>query len=144
MSKGRVVALHVKPPEGGVRAVEELQAETGVGFADDKCAGRRLRQALLLSTETLHDFGYEPGQLREQVTLELPGLQNLTPGVQVRAGNVVFRIEQDCAPCGNMARNLGEEPAEFQARLAGRRGMLCTVAEGGSVRVGDEVTVLEG
>jgi MOSC domain-containing protein YiiM len=143
MQSGRVVALHLKPESGGVQPVEELVALDGVGFEGDKCAGRRLRQALLLGTETLSEFGYEAGQLREQVTVDLPGLQKLPMGAMVQAGNVVFRIEQDCAPCGGMARNLGEDPEMFQTNLAGKRGMLATIAKGGSIHVGDEVTVLE-
>ena len=143
MQKGKVVALHLKPAEGGGTPADELTARDGVGFDGDKCAGRRVRQALLLSTDSLTEFGYAAGQLREQVTVDLPGLQSLPVGAMVQAGNVIFRIEQDCAPCGNMARYLGEEPDVFQTKLAGKRGMLASVARGGSVRVGDEVTVLE-
>lgn len=143
MQSGRVVALHLKPHSGGVAPVEELVAVDNAGFEGDKCAGRKTRQALLISTETLQQFGYEPGQLKEQVTVELPNLQNLPKGAMVRAGNVVFRIEGDCAPCGNMARALGEEPESFQAKMAYKRGMLASIAKGGRLKIGDEVSVLE-
>lgn len=143
MEPGRVVALHLKPQSGGVEPVDELTAVEGQGFEGDKCTGRRIRQALLLSTASLDEFGYVPGQLREQVTVHLPGLQTLQAGAMVRAGNVVFRIEGDCAPCGNMARYLGEEPELFQKKMAGKRGMLASIASGGSIRIGDEVRVLE-
>lgn len=144
MPSGRIVALHLKPPEGGVRRVEELTAIEGVGFEGDKCAGRKTRQVLFLSTDTLADFGYGPGDLREQLTVNLPGLQALPAGAQVQVGEAVFTIEGDCAPCGNMARILGEDPASFQEKMAGKRGMLATVRRGGRVRNGDEVMVLEG
>jgi MOSC domain-containing protein YiiM len=143
MQSGRVVALHLKPPEGGVSPVEELVAVDNVGFEGDKCAGKKTRQALLISTESLREFGYEAGQLKEQVTVELPNLQNLPKGAMVQAGNVVFRIEGDCAPCGGMARALGEEPETFQAKMANKRGMLASIAKGGRLKVGDEVCVLE-
>ena len=143
MQSGKVVALHLKPAEGGVSPVDELVAVDNVGFEGDKCAGKKTRQALLLSTETLQQFGYEAGQLREQVTVELPNLQNLPKGAMVQAGNVVFRIEGDCAPCGGMARALGEEPESFQAKMAHKRGMLASIAKGGRLKVGDEVCVLE-
>lgn len=144
MSKGRIVALHLKPESGGVKPVEELVALDGLGFEGDKCAGRKTRQALFLSTESLNAFGYGPGDLREQMTVEFPGLQALAEGTRVQAGEAVFRIEGDCAPCGNMARYLGEDPTSFQEKMAGKRGMLATVERGGRIRTGDEVAVLEG
>jgi MOSC domain-containing protein YiiM len=143
MQMGRVLALHLKPSSGGVQPVEELTAVEDVGFEGDKCAGRKTRQALLISSQSLEEFGYAPGQLREQITVELPNLQMLAKGAMVQAGNVVFRIEGDCAPCGNMARYLGEDPAQFQEKMAGKRGMLATIAKGGRLRIGDEVSVLE-
>lgn len=144
MSNGRIVALHLKPESGGVLPVETLTAIDGIGFEGDKCAGRKTRQALFISTDTLNEFGYGPGVLREQMTVEFPGLQSLAEGVRVQAGEAVFRIEGDCAPCGNMARNLGEDPTSFQEKMAGKRGMLATVERGGQVKTGDEVRVLEG
>jgi len=143
METGRVVALHLKPESGGVTPVQELMAVDREGFEGDKCRGRRIRQALLLSTASLDEFGYVPGQLREQVTVDLPGLQLLAEGAMVQAGNVVFRIEGDCAPCGNMARYLGEEPEAFQSKMARKRGMLASIAQGGRIQIGDEVRVLE-
>src|SRR5688500_17180557 len=98
MQSGRVVALHLMPKSGGVAPVEERVAVDNVGFEGDKCAGKKTRQALLISTETLREFDYEAGQLKEQVPVELPNLQNLPKGAMVQAGNVVFRIEGDCAP----------------------------------------------
>jgi len=144
MSSGRIVALHLKPESGGVLPVEELSAITGVGFEGDKCAGRKSRQVLFLSTESINAFGYQPGELREQITVDLDGLQGLAEGTRVQAGEAIFRIEGDCAPCGNMARNLGEDPTSFQEKMAGKRGMLATVERGGSVKNGDEVVVLGG
>ncbi len=144
MNGGHVLALHLKPEAGGVIPVEQLDAVTDVGFVGDKCCGRKSRQVLFLSQETLDEFGYAPGQLREQITVGLPGLQQLAPGTRLRAGSAVFTISGDCAPCGGMARALGENEDEFKARLAGKRGMLATVFEGGEVRIGDDVTVVDG
>lgn len=144
MSTGRIVALHLKPESGGVRRVDELSAVTGIGFEGDKCAGRKTRQVLFLSTDSLNEFGYGPGDLREQITVDLDGLQGFAEGTRIQAGEAIFRIEGDCAPCGNMARNLDEDPTSFQEKMAGKRGMLATVEQGGSVKDGDEVTVLGG
>jgi MOSC domain-containing protein YiiM len=138
----RVIALHRKLPEGGVEAVDFLEAVGGRGFVGDRTFGKRTRQALLISTESLDELGFAPGELREQVAVDLPGLQAVTPGTRVRAGEVEFQIEQDCAPCTHMAAVLGEDPENFKRRASFKRGMLALVLTDGVVRVGDEVSVV--
>lgn len=142
MSRGRVVSLHVKPQPGAQVAVDEVVAVEGKGLEGHKDFGRRHRQVLLLATETLDAFGYSPGDLREQILVELPGLQSLAEGARIQVGDAVFFIEGDCEPCSGMAVRLGEDPTEFKAKTAGRRGMLAGVAQSGRVRIGDPVAVL--
>jgi MOSC domain-containing protein YiiM len=144
MNSGHVLSLHLKPESGGVAPMEQLEAVANVGFVGDKCAGRPKRQVLFLSQETLDEFGYVPGQLREQITVSTPGLQSIAVGSRIRIGDAVFEIQGDCAPCGGMARALGEDEVEFKARLSGKRGMLATVREGGTIHVGDAVMVDHG
>jgi len=142
VSSGRVVALHVKPQAGTQVAVEEVLAVEGKGLEGHKDFGRRHRQVLFLATETLADFGYAPGDLREQILVELPGLQQLPAGSKLQVGEAVFFIEADCEPCSGMAARLGEDATEFKSKTAGRRGMLAGVTRSGRVRVGDAVAVL--
>lgn len=138
---GRVVALFLKPAHGVLESVDALEAVGGKGFVGDYSFGKRKRQALLISTCELEAFGYEPGTLRENIAVDIPGLQSLPIGTVLRVGEVEFEIEQDCAPCGGMARRLGEDRKEFVRKMTGNRGMLCKVRTSGTIRVGDVVQV---
>lgn len=144
MPESKVVALHIKPSEGGVVSQETLQAVSGKGILGDKCFGRPQRQVLLVSTKHLKEFSYEPGTLREQITTNMPDLQDLTPGTKLQVGAVVIEVTQDCAPCSKMASYLNEDPAAFKKRLAGKRGILGRIVEGGELRLGDTIQVTSG
>lgn len=143
MSSGTVVALHLKSAPGKLDPVDELKAVAGSGFEGDRCFGQSIRQALFVATEEIDDLGYEPGDLREQLTVNFPGLQSLPSGTRVQVGEVLFEIEADCAPCHGMAKRLGEIPEEFVEKTKRRRGMLAKVLGSGVVRVGDPVRVLD-
>lgn len=141
MARGTVVALHLKPSVDALEPVDQLIAVTGEGFEGDANRGRPRRQVLFVATDQLAAFGYSPGTLREQVTVDLPGLQQLPIGTLVQVGGALFEITMDCDPCTKMALRLGEDPDAFKKRLDRRRGMLAIVREGGTIRVGDEVAV---
>ena len=144
MSPGKVVALHLKPALDALEPVDQLVAVSGEGFEGDVNRGRPKRQVLFVATEHLLAFGYAPGTLREQITVELPGLQSLAPGTVVKVGAASFEITMDCDPCTKMAQRLGEDPGAFKAKTQLRRGMLAIVREGGVIRAGDEVVVEVG
>lgn len=119
--------------------VESLDTVGGKGFVGDNSFGKRRRQASFCAIQELDDLGYAPGILRENVTVDLEGLQNLPVGARIVVGDVEFAIESDCAPCGGMARKLGEPVGDFVRRTSGRRGMLLKVLSTGTIRVGDPV-----
>jgi MOSC domain-containing protein YiiM len=139
-----VVALHLNPAVGALEAVECLDAVGGKGFLGDRCFGKRHRQALLVSTRWLDEFGYQPGTLREQITIDMPELQDLPVGTRLQVGDVELMIEQDCEPCTKMATRLGEDPANFKAKTSLKRGMLAKVKTDGRIKVGDEVQIIRG
>lgn len=144
MARGTVVALHLKSSADVLEPVETLVAVAGEGFEGDVNRGRSKRQVLFCATDQLAAFGYAPGTLREQLTVELPGLQQLPIGAIVRVGDASFEITMDCDPCTKMALRLGEDPEAFKRKLDRRRGMLAVVWDGGTLRIGDEVVVEGG
>ncbi len=136
---GVVVSLHTKLEPGRMAAAESLQLVDGQGIEGDFHFGSADRQVLLLDESTLSEFGYSPGQLREQILVSLPDLQSIAIGSRVRVGDAVIEITMDCRPCLHMAEEVGEDGREFVDKLMGRRGMLGKVVEGGNVSPGDPV-----
>jgi MOSC domain-containing protein YiiM len=131
----------MKPARGGTRAAESLNLIAGEGIEGDFYKGSYDRQVLLLDASTLADFGYEPGDLREQILVDLPGLQSLEPGSRLAIGEAEVTITMDCAPCLHMANTLGADGEAFVRKLLGRRGMLGVVVASGRIEAGDPVGV---
>lgn len=143
MTEAKVVALHLKPAVGALQPVDSLAVVGGKGFEGDVNFGRLERQSLFTTTEHMDVFGYPPGALREQVTIDLPGLQELAAGTQIKVGQVLFEIEKDCTPCTGMAKRLGEDPETFKAKTSFKRGMFAKAINDGRIHTGDSVAVVE-
>lgn len=143
---GRVEAIWTKVDEDGAAPLRqsEITLVAGKGVVGDRHFGnRKQRQILLVDTGCLKQLGLQPGDLREQVTVDYEGLQDLPAGAELQIGNATVRISGDCAPCRSMARYLGEDPQVFVNRALRKRGMLGVVSEEGTVREGDAVTAKE-
>ncbi len=144
---GRVSALFVHPPEhwADMSAVGEVRVTTK-GIDGDVHAGRGKRALLLVEAGDLLDLGLAPGDLREQVTVELPGLMGLAAGTRLSIGDAVLEVTGPCEPCTHIGEHVGAPDASaFRDRLKGRRGLLARVASvdgDGAVRVGDAVRAL--
>ena len=132
-------------------SVEETRALVGHGLEGDKHGKRRAntgRQVLLADRRSLEAFGFAPGALREQLTVDFLGLDSLPAGTRLRVGEAILEISGPCAPCEGIGLiNAVDDPNAFRDALAGRRGVAARVmaAEGGGrIRRGDEVVVEVG
>jgi MOSC domain-containing protein YiiM len=120
--------------------MEELQAAEIVenaGLAG--CAHARpngKRQVLLMDVETLRSMSLEPGIIRENITTEGLEVNALQTGQRLNVGAVELVVSAVCEPCELM----DEIRPGLQEELVGRRGMLCRVVRGGTVRPGDEIS----
>jgi MOSC domain-containing protein YiiM len=124
--------------------VLEAVALPGRGLDEDLHGKTRedgKRQVLLMDTETLDALGLSPGDLRDQLTLELPGLQRLPAGTVLQVGEARLELTGPCEPCTHIGELLGKEDREaFRGSLVGRRGVLARVVAvtgEGRIRVGD-------
>ena len=144
-SNARIVSLQIcvghREP---MRGVGNAKLVAGFGIEGDRHATsegvRTARQVLLMDTETLDSFGLEAGQVRENVTTAGIDLHSLSRGQRLSlGGDVVVEITGHCAPCTRM----DEIRAGLRSEIDGHRGMLASVVEGGTVGVGDGVSVLE-
>ena len=93
------------------------------------------RQVLLVDRETLEAMGLEPGLLRENITSDSLNVNSLQIGEQLRIGEARLEVTMMCTPCSLMERI---RPG-LRKELRGRRGMLCRVLEGGTVRPGESI-----
>ncbi|MGH2657924.1 MAG: MOSC domain-containing protein [Actinomycetota bacterium] len=141
---GRVVSLQTKREHDARLAPVESFTATALGLEGDRHSGREegKRQILLAEAGDLRDLGLEPGALREQVTLDLPGLMSLGEGTRLRVGEAVLELTGVCEPCTHIGEHIGaEDPEALRRRLVGRRGMLARVVGEGPIRREDPVEV---
>lgn len=126
--------------------VREVRALVDHGLEGDihgkQRAGSR-RQMLMLDQRVLAAFGLEPGDLREQITVDFPSLDALPAGSLLRIGQVTCELTASCTPCTHIGGLLGVvDPAALQKELDGRRGQLARIVQvqgDGLIRVGDAV-----
>ena len=124
-----------------MRPVPSADLITGVGIEGDKHAvAASHRQVLLADREALDEVGVEPGTIKENLTVQGLHVMGLPAGSRVRLGKTaVLEITEVCEPCFRM----DEIRLGLKAELLGRRGMVARVVNGGSIAVGDLITVEE-
>ncbi len=125
-----------------MKEVAQANFITGQGMQGDRHLRsdglRAKRQVLIMDVETLNHFGLEPGQVRENVTLEGLDLSTISAGDRVSLGaDVVLEITGDCEPCARM----DEIRPGLKEEIDGKRGVLAFVEKGGVVSIGSEVEV---
>jgi MOSC domain-containing protein YiiM len=109
------------------------------GFAGCAHARGGKRQVLLVDAETLGVFQLEPGITRENITTEGLDVNGLPIEQRLQLGEVELEVSAVCDPCEQIA---ALRPG-LQAEMQGRRGMLCRVLTGGTLRRGDHIELKE-
>jgi MOSC domain-containing protein YiiM len=116
--------------------LQEVRAVREVGF--EGCAHARpggKRQVLLVDRETLEAMNLTPGILRENITTDGLNVNGLEAGQQLRIGETRMEVSSVCTPCDEMEKIR----QGLRKELWGRRGMMCRVLEGGTIRRGDAI-----
>ena len=116
----------------------EVMADAGIEGCTHARPGSK-RQVLLMDRETLEAMHLSPGIIRENITTEGIDVNRLQVGQVLSIGTVRLEVSMICAPCELMEKI---RPG-LQKELEGRRGMLCHVIEGGSIRRGDEIKEMD-
>lgn len=150
-ARGVVLSIHLlkahkQPPV----EVEEARALVGHGLEGDVHGKGRpdtSRQVLIADRRTLEAFGLAPGALKEQLTVDVPGLDDLPRGKRLHIGEVTLEVTVPCEPCEVIGKyNAAPDPYALRDALRGRRGMMsrviATIGEG-RIRRGDDVVVEE-
>lgn len=132
-----VQQLFFKPAHGiPVEPVEQLVLQRGYGIVDDASAqAGSPRQVLFAGTPALQAFGLQPGNLQENVLLDM-AIEELASGTVLQLGETAqVRLMFLCEPCASLERL---QPG-LSRRINGKRGMLGLVIADGTVRRGDPV-----
>jgi MOSC domain-containing protein YiiM len=131
-----IAVEHRKP----MKAVDQATAVANRGF--EGCIHGRQgsrRQVLLVDTETLAEFGLEPGIVRENITTIGLNVASLMLGQRLSIGGALLEVTIPCEPCHQM----DEIRMGLQEALQDRRGVLCRVIEGGRISLGDQIEIRE-
>lgn len=143
-----VVSIH-RVPKRDAPAVELDAAAfiTDRGLEGDwRSRSGRARQVTIIEAEALEHtarvLGWESiaaGASRRRIVVRGIAL-NDTVGKRLRVGPLLVQVDELCDPCENMENKIGPGA---QAALADRGGVGGRVLEGGVVRPGDAVAVVE-
>ena len=133
-----VTNLFIKTgPNTSMLPVDQVQAVAEKGIEGDRAYGRTKRQVLLVSSQVLDSLGLEPGDVRENITVDDLDVDNLEPGTILKIGSAELQITKPCEPCWKMDRI---RPG-LQAQLEGQRGMLARVIKSGQIASGDSILI---
>ena len=140
MPQGTITNLHIARVKGTPSdPVQEATAISGLGLEGDRSAYEgNTRQVLFVDKEILDGAGLVPGQVKENITVTGMNVSQIQPGQVFTIGDdVTLEAIGDCEACGKMdAIRMG-----LMDEIQGKRGMLAKVINGGSIKVGDSVTV---
>ena len=142
---GKLIGLYVGAQKGaGKTATESAELVAGHGLRGDCHAGRDPdRQISLFAGEVLRELEAEgidvtTEGLSANLVTEGLDLNFLGPGARLRIGAAVIEIAAARKPCGSLTKLDRRLPK----RLYGHCGWLGRIIEGGIVRAGEEVEVL--
>jgi MOSC domain-containing protein YiiM len=139
----RVEAIHLGAPRvAELWPVESVRAVAGKGLEGDRHfheEGAPPGQALtLVEAEVVEDVGLAPGDMRRQLTVRGVSLNGLV-GKRFRVGDVECVGVELCEPCSHLEKMT--RPGIIN-ELVHRAGINADILVGGTIRVGDPLTVL--
>jgi MOSC domain-containing protein YiiM len=136
----RVLKLFRAPKRGwSMEELPEVAAIQELGF--ESCAHAQpggKRQVLLVDRETLDALELGPGMIRENITTEGLDVNGLKEGESLRVGEALLESTMFCTPC----RQMDDLRPALRKEIRGRRGMLCRIVKGGTIRQGDGIQKL--
>ena len=140
-TRGTITLLQICAARGEpMQSKSSVRAISDLGLEGDSHAKKgSARQVLLIDEETLEEFGLSAGRVRENITTRGVALHSLSIGTRLRVGNAVLEITKDCAPC----EFINDIRPGLREKMEGHRGMLARVIDGGELKVGDTVEVVQ-
>lgn len=141
---GKIHAICISEARGTQKhPVEAAQLRAGWGIEGDAHAGQWHRQVSLLGLEKIEDFrsrgaAVEFGAFGENLVVEGFDFRHMPVGSRFACGEVVLRMTQigkECHAHCQIYHKVGD-------CIMPREGVFAEVLQGGTIRVGDELTLL--
>lgn len=144
---GTLLAIHITAHEGGdLLAPDSATLETSRGIVGDRyyggevhCNVTLVQEEFILDTTAELGCEYQPGITRRNLTVRGIDLNALI-GQRFRVGETLLEGTELCEPCGQMNRTIAPGARDL---LKERCGIRATVLQGGSIAVGDTITLVE-
>ena len=144
--KGTIKAISISQKKGTKKAnVPEAQLQADFGIVGDAHAGMRHRQVSLLAGESIDKMtamgaDVSPGNFAENITTEGIELRSLPVGTRLKAGE---EAELEITQIGKECHSRCEIFEQVGDCIMPREGVFAKVNNGGSIKVGDIVEVLD-
>jgi MOSC domain-containing protein YiiM len=143
---GKVEWIGLRPASRAtLQEVDAVEAQTENGLTGDRYAGQNgKRQVTLIQAEHLVAAGaiLQRGPIDPQLTrrnIVVSGINLLALKDQkFQIGEAILEMTGKCFPCQRMEENLG--PGGYNA-MRGHGGITARVIKGGSIKLGDEVSL---
>jgi len=140
---GKVTALFISVQGSSTRIEKELCHLDPKGIVEDKYHDTNINRSVLLTSEasyTLandHNIQLPFGSLGENILMDY-NPYHLRAGDQLRIGNVILEISQNCTMCDH----LSQIDESLPTLLKDDRGIFAKVIEGGVIKKEDEIYLL--
>jgi len=144
--KGTIKAISISRDKGTQKTnVPEAQLQADFGIVGDAHAGMRNRQVSLLAGESIDKMtamgaDVAPGNFAENITTEGIELRSLPVGTRLKVGTdaelEITQIGKECHSRCEIFEQVGD-------CIMPREGVFAKVKNGGSVKVGDIIEVLD-
>ena len=141
LNSGTIVSLQLCPGyRKPMRKVSEANVVENLGLEGDRHAlPDSSRQILLIEKETLDELKLAAGDVKENITTTNISLMKLSSKQRIKIGkDTIVEITKSCSPCSRM----DDLRPGLKREIAGRRGMLARVINGGRIKEGDTIELL--
>ena len=141
---GNVIDLFISVQGSSNRIEKESFQLDPRGIVEDKYYDKNIHRSVLITSQesyTLvneHEIEMPMGALGENILIDY-NPYHLNPGDQLRMGEVVLQISQNCTICDHLS-SIDER---LPALLKDDRGIFAKVIEGGIIKKGDVVYLLD-
>ena len=141
---GKVTTLFISVQGSSKRVEKELFHLDAKGIVEDKYHNTNINRSVLLTSEASYELANRNniqmpfGSLGENILMDY-NPYHLLPGDQMRIGEVVLEISQNCTMCDHLSKIDESLPT----LLKDDRGIFAKVIEGGMIEKEDEITLLK-